>query len=132
MKALMRHLLFYVLLIGGINIQGFSQDQQMTKDSTEEEMARSGTDRQKEALSLNGQQEEQMYEVNLKYIKEMQEIRSEGRSLSTISRLKAMSGRMDEDVRAILNDDQYKEYLKMKEERQKEMKKRMKSSRGSG
>lgn len=101
-------------------------------DATPEEKAEMATEKQKEKLSLDSNQEKQMYEINLKYIKEMEEIQAGGRSRSTMVKLKDMSDRRDKEVKGILGKDQYKEYTKMQEERREEMKKRMQSRRGNG
>jgi hypothetical protein len=43
-----------------------------------------------------------------------------------------MNGRMDNEVKDILDEDQLKEYSIMKDERRMEMMKRMRSQRGDG
>ena len=130
MKTPIQYLFMIVLLTGLVTTHGYGQDEQATNKSTEE-MAKAGTEKQKERLGLSDLQEEQMYEVNLKYIQKMQEIRLEGRSISTMRKAKKMSKRMDKEVKDILNKDQFKEYSRMKDERREEMKKRMRSQRGS-
>ncbi|MEM6737507.1 MAG: hypothetical protein AAGC64_09340 [Bacteroidota bacterium] len=132
MKTLkIKHVLFFALVTIGFTSQGFGQSRPMD-DATPEEKAEMATEKQKEKLSLDSNQEKQMYEINLKYIKEMEEIQAGGRSRSTMVKLKDMSDRRDKEVKGILGKDQYKEYTKMQEERREEMKKRMQSRRGNG
>jgi len=109
-----------------IVIPGLGQEEQKN-DTTAVEIAKERTEEQRETLSLSEQQEKLMYDVNLKYIEEMLVIRTEGRSVSALKRLREMSDRMDQEVVVILNEDQYTNYLKMKDRYRKEMKKRMKS-----
>ena len=129
MRKFIRNVLLTGLLTVSIVIPGFSQEEQMT-DTVSVEMAKVRTEEQKQALNLSDQQKDLMYDINLKYIKEMQQIRTEGRSVSTLKKLMAMSDRMDKEVVTLLDEDQYKGYLKMKDERRKEMMKRMRSQRG--
>lgn len=131
MKNIVRHLLLTGVLAVSIVIPGFSQEEQKN-DTAVVEMAKSRTLEHKETLNLSDQQEERMFDVNLKYIKEMQQIRTEGRSVSTLKKLLDMSDRMDKEVVTFLDEDQYKGYLKMKDERRKEMMKRMKAQNGNG
>lgn len=131
MKSIKRHLVLSGLLAVSLVIPGFSQEQQKN-DTSAVEMAKVRTEEQKKVLNLTEQQEELMYDVNLKYIEEMLEIRNEGRSVSTLKKLMDMSERMDKEVVVFLNEDQYKDYLKMKDERRKEMQKGIKSQRGNG
>lgn len=131
MKHFIKHVFLAGLLAGSMVTLGFSQEE-LKNDTAVVEMAKTRLEEQKEILSLSEQQEQLMYDVNLKYIKEMQQLRSEGRSVSTLKKLMEMSNRMDKEVVVILDEDQYKGYLKMKDERRKEMMKRMKSQRGDG
>lgn len=130
MKNITRHLVLAWLLAVSTIAPGFSQDEQQNNNAVE--MAKMRTEKQKEVLNLNEQQEKLMYDVNLKYINEVQQIRTEGRSVSTLKKLMDMSNRMDKEVVTFLDEAQYKGYLALKEERRKEMMKQMKAQQGNG
>ena len=95
-----------------------------------EEKAQKSTEMQKPRLNLNEEQAQQMYDLNLKYIAEMETIQAEGKSRSMMMKLKDMSGRRNAEVKAVLDKAQYKEYEQMQSERRAEMKKRMMEERG--
>lgn len=96
-------------------------------DKTYEEKAQIITDKQKESLALEDEQAAQMYNVNLKYIEEMETILAGGRSFSTMQKLRKMSSRKDKETKEILSKDQYKLYLKDKDQMREQMKARMRA-----
>lgn len=122
----MKQIFFIGILTVGATFYSLAQDGAMGGGTTEEK-ATAATERQKEKLGLDADQETKMYDINLKYIKEMEQIQAGGRSKSTMMKLRSMSGKMDKEVKEILTKDQYKEYKEMKDQRREEMKKRMRS-----
>lgn len=104
----------------------FAQDQTMS-DLSPEEKARAMTDRQKEKLGLSDTQEADMYALNLKYTYEMTEIRQEGRSRSTLRKLKDMGARRDEEAKAFLSPEQFTQYQQMNAEMRARVKERRRS-----
>ena len=105
-----------------LTITSVSAQNPGASDMTNEEKARMMTDKQSEKLELNADQKGKMYDLNLKYIKEMQTISAGGRSMSTMMKLRDMSGRKDKEVKKLLEKDQYKQYKKLKKEMQAQMK----------
>ena len=93
---------------------------------TQAEKAQALTEKQNERIHFTDGQEKQMYDLNLKYIKEMEKISAGGRSMSTMRKLKSVSDEKDKEVKQVLNGDQYNVYLEQK----KEMQEQMKANRG--
>lgn len=104
----------------------YAQDRKMA-DATPEEKAQLMTEKQNEKLQFYNDQEERMYDINFKYVKEMEQITSQGRSRKTLMDLRDMSQRKDKEVKQVLDDDQYYTYLEMKEAMREQMRERMKS-----
>ncbi|HHP7242968.1 MAG TPA: hypothetical protein ACFCUD_14940 [Cyclobacteriaceae bacterium] len=111
-------LLFFLIIISA---SVFAQDVDF-RNKTPEEKADYITEKQKEKLSLDADQEKDMYALNLKYIHKMKDIMQEGRSYSTMRKLKSMSNEKDKETKKILTKDQYKTYKKLKEEIRTQMK----------
>ena len=89
---------------------------------TQAEKAQALTEKQNERIHFSDGQEKQMYDINLKYVKEMEKISAGGRSMSTMRKLKSMGDEKDKEVKKVLNGDQYSEYLEQKQEMQEQMK----------
>ncbi len=98
-------------------------------DKTDEEKAQMLTDKQNETLSFYGSQATEMYDVNLKYLQEMQKIMAGGRSFATMRKLQNMGGQKDKEVKSILDKSQFKEYKKLKEEMREQMRAMMGNQR---
>jgi len=128
MKSFYNVMLSVVILLLGTAT--YAQDRKMA-DATPEEKAQLMTEKQNEKLQFYGDQEERMYDINFKYVKEMEQITSQGRSRKTLMDLRDMSKRKDKEVKQVLDDDQYNTYLEMKEAMREQMRERMKS-RGNG
>lgn len=121
----MRHVIFttLVLFINAFSAKGQEQER---PNFTVEERAEFQTQMHKERLALSESQEESMHAINLKYSEEMETIMAGGRSFSTMRKLRDMGNRKDKEVKKILDKDQYKTYLDMKEEMREMMKERRK------
>ena len=126
-----KRLLLLTLVMMTISLAGMAQNADMA-NATVEEKAEVATEKQKEALGLDSGQEEEMYALNLKYIRELEDIKAGGRSLSTMRKLKDMSGRRDEEVKGVLSKDQYKEYEKFRDEQRAQMKKESQARQANG
>ena len=103
-----------------------SYSQTITPEMSTEEKAEILTNRQDAEISFEGAQRDEMHVLNLKYLEEMEEIRSRGRSFSTLRSLRDMSKRKDKEVKQILDKEQYDKYLDQKEEMKSEMRAQMK------
>jgi hypothetical protein len=117
--------LIFILSLLTMATSGFAQNGKVS-NRTPEEKAQLMTDKQKEKIDFSDNQEQQMFDINLKYVKEMEKTSVGGRSMSTFRKLKDMSNRKDKEVKSVLDKDQYKTYLKQKEE----MRAQMKANRG--
>ena len=110
----------FILSILAMATSGLAQNREAS-DKTPEEKARVMTDKQNEKIDFSDDQEKQMYNLNLKYVKEMEVITQGGRSMATFRKLKDMSGRKDKEVKNVLNKNQYKIYQRQKEEMRSQM-----------
>lgn len=115
----------FILSFLAMATSGFAQNREAS-DKTPEEKARMMTDKQKEKIDFSDAQEQQMFDINLKYAKEMEVIAKGGRSMSTYRKLQDMSSRKDKEVKAVLDKDQFKVYSKQK----KELRSQMRANRG--
>ena len=117
--------LIFILSLLAMVTSGFAQNGEIS-NKTPEEKSRLMTDKQKEKIDFSDGQEQQMFDINLKYVKEMEVIAQGGRSMATLRKLRDMSSRKDKEVKTVLDKDQYKIYLKQK----KELRSQMKANRG--
>ncbi|MEM9076946.1 MAG: hypothetical protein AAGC43_07900 [Bacteroidota bacterium] len=119
MKTIQTQVLIVIMVIAATaHVQ--AQENGMEAASTEEK-AEMMTQKQVEVLALNQEQENGMFELNLKYIGEVEQIRSEGRSLATMKILKKMSDRWDKEVKELLTKEQFKAYMVNKEKMREAM-----------
>ena len=94
---------------------------------TPEERATRMTARMKEKLNLSADQETPVAAINLKYAKQNQALmESGGRNLRTARQAQAVMKKKDEELKKVLNADQYKQYQAIKEEMRAELKERRK------
>lgn len=121
---------FIILLIMLLGTAGtaLAQSDEISQMSTEEK-AELLTEKHKERLNLSDEQEKSMYEINLKYLQEMEAITAQGRSMGTMKKLRDMSDRKDQEVKKVLDDAQYQEFQKMKAEARENMRERRASGR---
>ena len=108
-----------------ISTSSSAQNRQVS-DKTSIEKARILTDKQKEQIDFSDDQEKQMFDINLRFVKEMDAISQEGRTMSTFRKLRDMSNRKDKEVNAVLNKDQFEIYKKLN----KDIRSQMKANRG--
>ncbi|MCI1647260.1 MAG: DUF4890 domain-containing protein [Bacteroides sp.] len=94
---------------------------------TPEERAKMLTEKIKEALSLNETQEKTVYDINLKYAKQNQEVMtSDGDRAEKMEKMRSLQDAKNGELKKVLTEDQYKKYEKMLEEM------RPQGRRGSG
>ncbi|MDX2134541.1 MAG: hypothetical protein SFV52_07135 [Saprospiraceae bacterium] len=99
-------------------------------DMTSEEKAQAITEKQNQAIHFSDTQAQQMYNINLKYIKEMEKAYAAGgRSISTRNKLKSLDGQKDNEVKKVLDNEQYKVYQEKKKEIREQMKAQMSDSK---
>lgn len=84
---------------------------------TPEERAKSLTDKMKEELVLTDAQYQPIYDLNLKYAKQNDEIAgsSEGKR-AKIKQIRSAQSNKEEELKAILTEEQYQKYGAMKDE----------------
>lgn len=96
------------------------------KNTTPEERADFQTNRMNEFLNLSDEQTEKVWEINLKYSKERQQIfESEGSRQEKRDRFREFHEHKRNELKSIFSEEQYKEYCS----KRKEMKRRMKERR---
>ncbi len=94
---------------------------------TPEERATRMTARMKEKLNLSAEQEAPVAAINLKYAKQNQSLlETGGRNLRTARQAQAVMKKKDEELKKVLNADQYQQYQTIKEEMRAELKERRK------
>jgi len=100
------------------HIEAQYKDQQKKREHMHERKA------YMEKLNLNDEQKEQLKSIKETYRKKHQALRSEGRSEETHKKLEALLKEQNKEVRSVLDEDQYKIYLEMQEQRKEKMKRR--------
>ena len=99
-------------------------------ETTPEERAELQTNYMKESLALTSDQEIKIQDLNLKYAKKMQDVyNTPDRKFQKLKRMKGVSTEKDQEMKSILNPDQYATYEKNKEEMKEKMRSRAKERR---
>lgn len=115
----MRILLLAVLILSAAPLYA--------QDKSNEERAKSLTENMKQNLSLNDDQYEKAYTINLAFVNKATQVRNSGGGrLAKMRKLKDADGERDKMLKGVLNDEQYKKFKEQKSENRQEMKKRMK------
>lgn len=131
MKLLQNHLLkgtFGLVLLLLISAPVLMASPQDPAKRTPEERAKRLTGVMKDELKLNPTQETRVYDVNLTFAKKNEALRTVQDTAQRRKSAEANEKARDVSFRSILTADQYKSYLKLKEE----MKARRKQGGGSG
>jgi hypothetical protein len=81
-----------------------------------EDRAKMITERMKEELKLNADQEKKVSEINLRYAKKNQEARKAGDEAAVRKAMDANNAARDGEFKKILTADQFKTYQKMVQE----------------
>jgi hypothetical protein len=92
-----------------------------------ERIAEKQTEMQAEKLKLNEEQANKLKAINLKYAKRMQ---SEKKNLQnskkeSVAQMKELNTAQNEEVKAILSEEQYKNYLMLKKQNRTQMRTRL-------
>lgn len=90
--------------------------------ATPEEKANAQTALLAKRLLLNEEQDSLVYAINLKYAIETETIVAKGRSRNTLQLIKDMAKRKDEELKNVLDENQYAEYIVVKGEMRSQMK----------
>ena len=98
------------------------------QDKSNEERAKALTERMKENLSLQNDQYEKVYTINLVFVNKATQVRNSGGGrLGKARKLKGADSERDKMLKGVLSDKQYKKHKEQKDENRKEMKKKMKT-----
>jgi hypothetical protein len=96
------------------------------QDKSNEDRAKSLTERMKQILSLKDDQYEKVYTINLAFVNKAGQVRNGGGGrLSKARKLKEADGERDKMLKGVLTEEQYKKFKEQKAENRKEMKKKM-------
>jgi len=101
------------------------------KDASAEDIAKMQTGYQSKQLDLTDELTQELQSINLKYAKELVAFREKDPAERSFDDLRGLNQKQNQEVKAILSDEQFKQYLKLKqktrerlkERRQKQMKK---------
>jgi len=117
-----------VYAITGMGTFAYSQenlDEFMT-ETTPGERAQFQTDYMKENLSLTGDQEKKVHDVNVKYAEKMQEVyEAPTPDEQKLKSMKRITGEKEAELKLILKPDQYATYEKNKAAMKEKVKARM-------
>lgn len=101
------------------------------QDKSNEERAKMLTEKMKKDLTLNDDQYEKAYTINLAFINKMTQLKNSGGGrLAKARKLKDADGERDKMLKGVLTDEQYKKYKEQKSSNREEMKKRAGQRRG--
>jgi len=120
-----------VILVYAITGMGnfvYSQEQfeEFMTETTPEERAQFQTDYMKENLSLKGDQETKVHDINIKYAGKMQEVYEAPTSdEQKVKSMKRINGEKEAELKLILKPDQYATYEKNKEAMKEKVKERI-------
>ena len=99
----------------------------LMNESTPEERAQLQTDYMKENLALTPEQEPKIHDLNLKYAKKMQDAyNTTDRRFQKLKKMKSIGDEKDQELKSVLNPDQYATYEKNKELMKEKMRARAK------
>jgi hypothetical protein len=115
---LLRTLAFsLIILLAGTT--AFSQSQgreQGRSNATPEERAKHQTEMMKTQLSLTSAQEKKVSDINLKYANKMEDLRKTPENDAQHKAAMNLQSQKDNELKGVLTDAQFKDYLKKKEE----------------
>ncbi len=123
-KKIFLHVAAICLLLMATAANSLSAQNSM---KTSEERASMITQKMKERLSLSDGQLKSVQEINLKYAKiNEQTLTDAGNKLSKAKKLKSSMSAKDDELKKVLNKDQYAEYKKMADEMKQQMREQFK------
>lgn len=117
-KVLLNPLAFIIVLVlAGISVFAQQGGQgQGWNNATPEDRAKRQTDMMKTQLNLTAAQEPKVADINLKYAKRIGDARNIADTAVQRKTMKNFQTQKEKDLKGILTDTQFKEYLKMVEE----------------
>jgi hypothetical protein len=130
MKTLALTVLIFCLsaLIAGA--YGQEKLESFMNETTPEERAELQTEYMKKSLMLSSDQEPKIHDLNLKYARKMQDAyNTNDRKLQKLKKMKAVGSQKDQEIKSMLNPEQYATYEKNKEEMKEKMRERAKEKR---
>jgi periplasmic protein CpxP/Spy len=117
-----------VFAITGMGNFAYSQEKldEFMTEITPEERAQFQTDYMKESLSLKGDQETKVHDINVKYAEKIQEVYEAPTSdEQKVKSMKRINGEKEAELKLILKPDQYATYEKNKEAMRQKIKERI-------
>ena len=130
MKQILNVVLVAIVLFISNNLSAQDKNQQKA-ERTPEAMSQRHADKLKSELNLSDEQTKKIYEVNLKYNREMQAQRAEKEKQRSekMEQLKKKKEQKNAELKKILTEDQYTMMLKNQEAKKEKMKQKGKGSR---
>lgn len=124
MKANFNHtIVTSILFLACLLFTAEAHSQSVESKATSEQRAKKMTDKMKETLSLADAQYQPIYEINLKYVKINEQLKSSDDSKMTKFRnFKATQEAKAKEMKTVLTSDQYKEYEKLADEMKDKLK----------
>lgn len=128
----MKFLLIVLISIAGLQLQAQRpMEKQMDRSAMEGQKEEIKNERN-ERLNLTEKQIEQFDAINESYREQLKEERTNSRA-ERVERAKVLNEWRDSEIKNILDEEQYAEFIKMKDDRQDRMskkRKRMRNERG--
>jgi methionine-rich copper-binding protein CopC len=119
---MIKGLVKFSLIMSLLLITFLSPAQPLNRTSPEDR-ATNQTARLKKELKLSAEQENKIYSINLKYAKRNQDLAGK-RRMDAANELSQNLDMKDEEMKTVLNEEQYKRYLEIEKNRRENLKKR--------
>ncbi|QTY26592.1 hypothetical protein [Flavobacterium sp. CS20] len=94
------------------------------RNASPEDIATKQTKYQSKRLDLSDNQTKQLKSINLKYAKELEAYREKDKSEHSYEEVQTLKQKQNQEVKAILSEEQYQQYIALKNENQERLKKR--------
>lgn len=105
---------------------------QNLKDASAEDIAKIQTQFQSKQLDLSENQSQQLKTINLKYAKKLVAFREKNTTERSFDDLKSLDQNQNQEVKAILTDSQFEQYLKLKKKNRKRLRERRQNKMKKG
>lgn len=117
-----------VLLMVLLALPTFAQEKPSRAYSAEE-LSEKRTSLMVEKLKLDKNEAEQLKAINLKYANKLNSLQEEGRSKTTREKLEKLNHEHNAEVKSVLSDEAFREFLVLKRRMHERMKMKMKEKR---
>lgn len=97
------------------------------KDASAEDIAKIQTQYQGKQLNLSDKQMQQLKTINLKYAKELVAFREQDPAQRSFEDLRGLNQKQNQEVKAILSDEQFQQYLALKKKTRKRLREQRQS-----